>query len=69
MLKRFWEALKDEGILYSSFKHGKNMRIDKDRVFNDYEENALDNFKIKEQDFLSFENAKVLLLRFLIYRK
>jgi len=45
------------------------MRIDKDRVFNDYEENALDNFKIKEQDFLSFENAKVLLLRFLIYRK
>ncbi len=46
VLNRFWDALKDEGILYASFKHGKGMRIDKDRVFYDYEENALKNLMI-----------------------
>ena len=46
VLKQFWTALKDEGILYASFKYGKNMRIDKNRVFYDYEETALKNLMI-----------------------
>lgn len=46
VLKRFWDALKDEGILYASFKYGRGMRIDKDRVFYDYEETALENLMI-----------------------
>ncbi len=43
ILKRFWDALKDDGILYASFKYGTGMRIDKDRVFYDYEEIVLRN--------------------------
>ena len=43
VLKHFLDALKDEGILYASFKYGKGMRIDKDRLFYDYEETALEN--------------------------
>ncbi|MCM1127028.1 MAG: class I SAM-dependent methyltransferase [Lachnospiraceae bacterium] len=43
VLKRFWDALKDEGILYASFKYGKGMRSDKGRLFYDYEEVLLKN--------------------------
>lgn len=46
VLKRLWDALKEKGILYASFKYGKGMRIDKDRVFYDYEEIALENLMI-----------------------
>ncbi|MCM1057656.1 MAG: class I SAM-dependent methyltransferase [Firmicutes bacterium] len=43
VLKHFWYALKEEGILYASFKYGKGMRIDKGRAFYDYEEMELKN--------------------------
>lgn len=43
VLKRFWNALKENGILYASFKYGENARIDKGRVFYDYEEIGLKN--------------------------
>ena len=51
VLKRFWDALKEEGILYASFKYGKGKRSDKDRVFYDYEETALQNL-MKNNCFL-----------------
>ncbi|MCM1049138.1 MAG: class I SAM-dependent methyltransferase [Clostridiales bacterium] len=46
VLKRFCDALKDEGILYASFKYGKGMRMDKGRLFYDYEELGLKNLMI-----------------------
>ncbi|MCM1261235.1 MAG: class I SAM-dependent methyltransferase [Butyrivibrio sp.] len=46
VLKRFWDALKDEGILYASFKYGKGMRMDNGRLFCDYEEIGLKNLMI-----------------------
>lgn len=49
VLKRFWNALKEEGILYASFKYGKGMRIDKGRLFYDYEENALKKLMINNR--------------------
>lgn len=45
-LKRFWNALKEDGILYASFKYGKDMRSDKGRLFCDYEEIVLKNLMI-----------------------
>ncbi len=47
VLKRLWDALKENGILYASFKYGKGMRADKGRLFYDYEEIALQNLMIK----------------------
>ncbi|MCM1126657.1 MAG: class I SAM-dependent methyltransferase [Lachnospiraceae bacterium] len=47
VLKRFWNALKENGILYASFKYGKNTRIDKGRVFYDYEKVGLKNLMIR----------------------
>lgn len=38
VLKRLREALKEDGILYASFKYGKGMRMDQNRIFYDYEE-------------------------------
>ncbi len=49
VLKRFWNALKEEGIFYASFKYGKGMRIDKGRLFYDYEENALKKLMINNR--------------------
>lgn len=46
ILKRFWNALKEDGIFYASFKYGKGMRIDKGRLFYDYEETVLENLMI-----------------------
>lgn len=46
VLKRFWNALKENGIFYASFKYGKDIRTDKDRLFYDYEETALRNLMI-----------------------
>ncbi|MCM1191701.1 MAG: class I SAM-dependent methyltransferase [Butyrivibrio sp.] len=46
VLKRFWYALKEDGILYASFKYGKGMRIDKGRLFYDYEEIELKKLMI-----------------------
>lgn len=46
VLKRFWNALKEDGIFYASFKYGKSMRIDKGRLFYDYEETTLENLMI-----------------------
>lgn len=46
VLKRFWDALKEDGIFYASFKYGEGMRIDKDRLFYDYKETALKNLMI-----------------------
>ena len=49
VLKRFWNALKEDGIFYASFKYGKGMRIDKDRLFYDYEETELKNLMINNR--------------------
>lgn len=46
VLKRFWDALKEDGIFYASLKYGKEMRIDEDRLFYDYEETALNNLMV-----------------------
>lgn len=49
VLKRFWDALKEEGILYASFKYGKGMRADGERVFYDYEETTLKSLMISNR--------------------
>ena len=46
VLKRFWNALKENGIFYASFKYGKDIRTDKDRLFYDYDEAVLKNLMI-----------------------
>lgn len=38
ILKSFHRALKDQGVLYMSFKYGKNVRIKGERIFNDFDE-------------------------------
>ncbi len=43
VLKRLREALKEDGILYASFKYGKGMRMDQNRIFYDYEEALLES--------------------------
>lgn len=47
VLKRFWNALKEDGIFYASFKYGKGMRTDRGRVFCDYEETTLENLMVQ----------------------
>lgn len=49
VLKRFWNALKEDGILYASFKYGKDMRMDKGRLFYDYEEMELKNLMMRNR--------------------
>jgi hypothetical protein len=46
VLKRLWNALRVDGILYASFKYGEGIRIDKDRLFFNYEETTLNNLMI-----------------------
>ena len=41
--------MKEDGIFYASFKYGKGMRIDKGRLFYDYEETALKNLMINNR--------------------
>ena len=56
-------ALKDNGVLYVSFKYGENERIKDGRFFNDYTEETLTellkshSFKI-EEIFISFDVRK-----------
>lgn len=50
VLKRFWDALKESGIFYASFKYGEGVRIDGDRVFFNYKETALNNL-VKNNGF------------------
>lgn len=47
VLKRLWDALKEEGVLYASFKYGEGIRIDNDRLFFNYEETTLNDLMIK----------------------
>lgn len=47
VLKRLWLALKDQGILYASFKYGEGERIANGRFFNDYREGSLTELLIK----------------------
>lgn len=49
VLKRFWDALKEDGIFYASFKYGIGMRTDKERLFYDYEETALKKLVINNR--------------------
>ncbi len=46
VLKRLWTALKKDGILYASFKYGRGMKVDKGRMFYDYEETAIKNLMV-----------------------
>lgn len=46
VLKRLWNALRENGVLYASFKYGEGIRTDKDRLFFNYEETALNNLMI-----------------------
>lgn len=43
VLIRFLNALKEGGVLYASFKYGRGVRIDKERLFFNYEEPTLIN--------------------------
>ncbi len=47
VLKRLWDALKADGVLYASFKYGEGIRIDNDRLFFNYEETTLKDLMIK----------------------
>lgn len=63
VLKRFKDALKDSGVLYASFKYGEGIRIDKDRLFFNYEETTLnslmtDNGFLVEDLFLTQDVRK-----------
>lgn len=49
VLKRLWDALKEDGIFYASFKYGTGMRSVKDRIFYDYEETALESLMVKNR--------------------
>lgn len=46
VIKRLWNALKQGGILYSSFKYGEGRRNVKGRIFYDYKESALEGLMI-----------------------
>lgn len=46
VLKRLWDALKVDGVLYASFKYGEGIRTDKDRLFFNYEETTLNDLMI-----------------------
>ena len=48
VLKRLWNALRENGVLYASFKYGEGIRTDKDRLFFNYEETALNNLMINK---------------------
>ena len=47
VLKRLWNALKKDGILYASFKYGDGERVVKERFFYDYNEVTLKELMIK----------------------
>lgn len=47
VLKRLFYALKENGILYASFKYGDGERAVKERFFNDYNETTLKALMIK----------------------
>jgi len=47
VLKRLWDALKEDGVLYASFKYGERIRMDNDRLFFNYEETTLNDLMIK----------------------
>ncbi len=46
VLKRLWDALKKDGVLYASFKYGEGIRTDNDRLFFNYEETTLNDLMI-----------------------
>lgn len=46
VLKRLRNALREDGILYASFKYGEGIRMDKDRLFFNYEETTLNNLMV-----------------------
>lgn len=57
VLKRLWNALKEEGIFYASFKYGEGKRVDGDRVFYDYREEQLK--ELMESSYFSIEDLFV----------
>lgn len=40
-------ALKENGVLYASFKYGQGERITKGRLFNNYQEDSLEELMVK----------------------
>ena len=46
VMKRIWDALRENGVFYASIKYGKGMRNDKGRLFYDYDEIALKNIAV-----------------------
>lgn len=49
ILKRFRDALKEDGVFYASFKYGRCMRTNKGRTFYDYDEIGLQNLAVKNR--------------------
>lgn len=41
VLKRLWNALKEDGVIYASFKYGEGERTDRGRTFYNYKESNL----------------------------
>lgn len=54
VLHRLGHALKDDGILYASFKHGDEEKIVNGRLFNNYDEKSV-NILINENGFKVLE--------------
>jgi len=55
VINKLSRALKINGVLYASFKHGNNERKNGDRMFNDYNEEKL-NLLINRHENLKIEN-------------
>mgnify|MGYP001130625987 CR=1 FL=1 len=47
VLERCRMALKENGVLYASFKYGQGERITKGRLFNNYQEDSLEELMVK----------------------
>ncbi len=47
VLKRLFNALKENGVLYASFKYGDGKRVVKERFFYDYNEVTLKDLMVK----------------------
>jgi SAM-dependent methyltransferase len=55
VLDKVSAALKPGGILYASFKYGKDERVSNGRFFNDYTENDIDTLLTPENQLALLE--------------
>lgn len=51
VLQRIYRALRENGILYASFKYGNAERVDGERFYNDYDENSVKELFCKNKRF------------------